>query len=273
MIMPLYRAIAYNKETNMIDPLAGPKDSDKNNDSLGDASNPAPEANADANPAPQAPEVEATAAHKTFDDSNPDDRFNRVSQGDSVELTQISAQLKKLIIGVGWDLVGFDESAADLDVSLFLLNKEELTRDDNDFIFYKNLEALDGGIVHTGDSRTGAGSGDDEQIHVDLTTVPFDVHKIMVVLSIHDPEVKGYSFKNVRNVYMRVEDTDTERELFRYFLDEELNKKPEDGLVGNGLYIGCLLRDSNDWIFNAIGDVDSGGLGKIATKYGMVIVG
>lgn len=268
----------------MIDPLATP-DKDKPEASEADQPNPAPEANPappaenpapGSNPAPEAPprvEKVEGVEKKTFDDSNPNERFNKVVQGDQVELKELSAQLKILLIGVGWDLVGFDESSADLDVSLFLLNNDEQTRDDADFIFYKNLEALDGGIVHTGDSRTGAGSGDDEQVIVDLTTIPFDVNKIMVVLTIHDPEVKEYSFRNVRNVYMRVEDKDTERELFRYFLDEELNKKAEDEGVANGLYIGAFERNGNDWNFTALGEVDSGGLGKIARKYGMVVVG
>jgi len=236
-------------------------------------SNPAPEAPPRA-PEPPASPVGEEETSKKFDDGNADDRFNKVTQGDVVDLMDISAQLKKFTIGVGWDLVGFDESAADLDVSLFLLNQNEQTREDSDFIFYKNLEALDGGIVHTGDSRSGAGSGDDEQIIVDLTSIPFDVDKIMVVLTIHDPDNKEYSFRHVRNVYMRVEDCDTERELFRYFLDEELNQKPADGEgVANGLYIGRFERSANNWLFKALGDVDNGSLGKIATKYGLVIVG
>jgi tellurium resistance protein TerD len=241
-------------------------------DALGCAipgSNPAPEAPTK----PREPNADGSEEGQVFDDKHPDERFNTITQGDVAELMELSAQLTKITLGVGWDLVGFDEKTADLDVSLFLLNKELLTREDSDFVFYSNEEALEGGIKHTGDSRTGAGSGDDEQILIDLNTIPFDITSVMVVLSIYDPESRGYTFKNVRNVYMRVEDRDTERELFRYFLDDELTKKPESGGDSNGLYIGHFLRDANSWKFEALGQVDDGGLGKIATKYGIVIVG
>lgn len=231
----------------------------------------APEANPA--PSPQSPQEEAPAQAENFDASHPDERFNKVAQGDVVDILDLAPQMSKATLGVGWDLIGFDEQSADLDVSLFLLNKELLTREDDDFIFYSNEEALEGGIKHTGDSRTGAGSGDDEQILIDFNTVPFDVTSIMVVLTIYDPESKGYTFKNVRNVYMRLEDRETERELFRYFLDDELTQKPESGGESNGLYIGRFIRDANNWKFEALGTVDDGGLGKIATKYGLVIVG
>ncbi|MBL4588770.1 MAG: TerD family protein [Alphaproteobacteria bacterium] len=263
-------------------------------------SNPAPEV--ESNPAPSTPAPEAppapvvetpVAAEKTlattadedndepemFDASRPEERFNKVSQGDTVELLELAPQLKKGIVGVGWDLIGFDESAADLDVSLFLLDKNDQTREDEDFVFYGNLETLDGGINHSGDSRSGAGSGDDEQIIIDFSVIPFDVTKIVVTLTIYDPDTKGYSFNNVRNVYMRLEDKDkdTEQELFRYFLDKELKAVPKDivndtnELCVNALYIGCFRRDANSWIFDALGEMDEGGLAKIATKYGMVI--
>ena len=253
----------------MIDPLDRTNKTEAPSSKDDEPPNPAP------TPAPQPPieEQEQAENTKAFDDSHPDDRFNKVVQGDEVSLQDLSSSLKKFTIGVGWDLIGFDESAADLDVSLFLLNKNDMTRDDDDFIFYKNLQNLDESVIHTGDSRSGAGSGDDEQIIVDLTKISFNVSKIMVTLTIHDPENKEYTFKNVRNVYMRIEDNDTERELFRYFLDEELHKKSEEGGLTNALYIGCFERDSNNWIFKALGETDEGGLGKIATKYGMVIVG
>ncbi len=207
----------------------------------------------------------------TFDDSHPDDRFNTIKQGQTADLSELAPTLKQALIGVGWDLIGFDESVADLDLSLFLLDKEDLTREDSDFIFYGNEETLEEAIKHTGDSRTGAGTGDDEQIFADLSKIPFDVAKIMVVLTIYDPDIKGYSFNNVRNVYMRVEDKDTEQEIFRYFLDEELKQVLESENVANGLSIGYFERKANSWVFHALGEVDEGGLARIATKYGLVI--
>ncbi|MGB1076860.1 MAG: hypothetical protein ACPG05_01000, partial [Bdellovibrionales bacterium] len=66
---------------------------------------------------------------------------------------------------------------------------------------------------------------------------------------------------------------DTDRELFRYFLDKELKAEHEGRTVANALYIGFFERNANDWVFNAMGKIDEGGLEKIATKYGLIIVG
>ena len=39
-----------------------------------------------------------------------------------------------------------------------------------DAVCFRQLHSTDGSIPHTGDNRTGAGDGDDEQIIVDLRT-------------------------------------------------------------------------------------------------------
>src|SRR5690349_11201078 len=85
----------------------------------------------------------------------------RVSLGDDINLTAKDPSLNKLVIGVGWDLNAFNADALDLDFSLFMLNKDGVTRADEDFVFYNQPVCLDGGIKHGGDSRTGAGDGDD----------------------------------------------------------------------------------------------------------------
>jgi tellurium resistance protein TerD len=54
------------------------------------------------------------------------------------------------------------------------------------FIFYNNKQSYDGSIFHHGDNLTGAGEGDDEQVSVDLTRVPADIHRIVIVCSIYD---------------------------------------------------------------------------------------
>ncbi|MEB3343110.1 TerD family protein [Okeania sp.] len=39
------------------------------------------------------------------------------------------------------------------------------------FVFYNNLTSPDSSIKHSGDSRTGEGSGDDKLIEIDLKKV------------------------------------------------------------------------------------------------------
>jgi len=168
-------------------------------------------------------------------------------------------------VGVGWDLKAFESDPLDLDVSIFLLDKDDRTRIDEDFIFYHNLRDKDGAVSHQGDSRTGAGEGDDEIITIDLMELPFDIIKIAFVLSIYNLDYKDHDFSMVKNVYFRIVNDNSEAEIFRFELDEELSEH-------EGLIIGYLERMGAEWIFHAVGETVEGGLGKIASDYGIVVL-
>jgi tellurium resistance protein TerD len=193
-----------------------------------------------------------------------DEPRNLVSRGDEINITKKDPTMQEIMIGVGWDLKKFDSAPLDLDASVFLLDRHDKTREDSDFVFYNNLTGCDGAVKHMGDSRTGAGDGDDENILINLLGLPFDVAKISFVLSIYDMEMKDHNFSMVKNVYFRIVNQNTQHELFRYELDEEL--------VGNeGLIIGTLERVGTEWIFLAIGDTVKGGLGKIAADHAIIV--
>ena len=193
-----------------------------------------------------------------------DEPRNKVKRGDEVNLTQKDPTMKQIMVGVGWDLRAFESHPLDLDVSVFLLGKNEKTRVDEDFVFYNNMLGSDGAVKHTGDSRTGAGDGDDEIIMIDLSGIPFDVMKICFVLSIYDADFEDHNFSMVKNVYFRIVNQNTSHEIFRYELDEELTDH-------EGLIIGELERVGTDWIFHAVGETVKGGLGKIADGYGIIV--
>lgn len=193
-----------------------------------------------------------------------DEPRNKINRGGEINLTQKDPTMKKILVGVGWDLKAFDMNPLDLDASLLLLDKNGQTRVDEDFVFYNNLSGADGAVSHLGDSRTGAGDGDDEVIKIDLMGLSFDVVKILFVLSIYDMDLNGHDFSMVKNVYFRIVNENTEHEIFRYELDEELTG-------GEGLVIGEMERVGSDWTFRAIGQTVENGLGQIAGDCGMII--
>lgn len=189
---------------------------------------------------------------------------NKISRGDEINITHKDPTMRQILVGLGWDMKKFDSEPLDLDASIFLLNVHEKTRIDEDFVFYNNSQGGDNSVRHLGDNRTGAGDGDDEQIMLDLNTIPLDVATIIFVLSIYDEEHENPDFSMVKNVYFRIVNQDREHELFRYELDEELN--------GNtGLIVARMERVGNEWIFRAIGETVPGGLGQIARNYGIIV--
>ena len=55
---------------------------------------------------------------------------NKVERGEDTNLLKLEPTLKKIQIGVGWMINTFDTDVVDLDVSVFLLNKNLKTQTD-----------------------------------------------------------------------------------------------------------------------------------------------
>lgn len=233
--------------------------------------NPAPPIETDAPESPESNDQAQPADNHddTLDDDalfvTAEDQINRVTRGDELNITHKDPTIRNIKVGVGWDIKAFDINPLDLDASVFLLDKNDLTRVDEDFIFYNSMMGADGAVKHHGDSRTGAGDGDDEIINIELNTLPYDIVKIVFVLSIYDEDYQDHNFSMVKNVFFRISNHETEHELFRYELDEELCAGHE------GLIIGQLERIGMEWVFTAVGETVKGGLFTIAKNYGIVV--
>ncbi|RKD25277.1 tellurium resistance protein TerD [Caminicella sporogenes DSM 14501] len=186
-----------------------------------------------------------------------------LKKGQKVDLTKDNPGLKKVIIGLGWDTNkysgGFD---FDLDASAFLCGENGRVRSEQDFIFYNNLEHSSGSVIHTGDNRTGEGEGDDEQILIDFSKVPENVHKIAITVTIYDAVKRGQNFGQVSNAFVRVVDEETGREILRYDLTEEFS-------VETALVVCELYRYKGEWRFSAVGSGFQGGLAALCKNYGL----
>lgn len=187
----------------------------------------------------------------------------RIRRGQEISLSKIDPTIREITIGAGWDLRAFEGNPVDVDVSVFLLDKNDRTREDEDFIFYNNLAGREGAVKHLGDSRTGAGDGDDENVAVDLMALPFEVVKIAFVMSVYDPH-QEHDFSAVKNLYFRVVNNETGHEMFRFEMDTDSHK-------GSALSIGFFERLGSEWVYKAQGDVVDGGLAKIARDFGIVV--
>ncbi len=191
---------------------------------------------------------------------------NRVKKGEDVNVSAKDPTLKRLHVGCGWDLNTFDTDSLDLDMSCFLLDKTGKTRMDEDFVFYNNMQALGGAVRHSGDSRTGAGDGDDEFILLDLAGIPFDIIRVLFVLTIYQANYKEQNIGMIRNSYLRLVNADTMNEIMRYELRDELRDRKEGGIV-----IAALDREGPKWHFRTIGEGVPGGLAEVADMHGIIV--
>ncbi|KTE40076.1 MULTISPECIES: TerD family protein [unclassified Sphingopyxis] len=186
-----------------------------------------------------------------------------LSKGGNVSLSKESPGLDEVMVGLGWDVRATDGQDFDLDASAFLLKGDGKVRSDGDFCFYNNKD-IGGAVVHQGDNRTGEGDGDDEQIKIVLSKVPADVEKVAVAVTIHDGESRGQTFGQVSNAFIRLVDNKTGTEIVRYDL-------AEDASVETALILGEVYRNAGEWKFRAVGQGFKGGLGPLASNFGVNI--
>jgi len=185
-----------------------------------------------------------------------------LSKGGNVSLSKEEPGLKKILIGLGWDVRLTDGSAFDLDASLFILKTDGKVRSDKDFIFFNNLKSADGTIEHTGDNRTGAGEGDDEVIKVNLERLSADIEKIVIGVTIYEADTRKQNFGMVDSAFVRIVNQDNNREIVRFDLSEDMS-------VETAMLFGELYRHGSDWKFRAVGQGFKGGLGAMAINYGV----
>ncbi|MEN9867784.1 MAG: hypothetical protein RL748_3374 [Pseudomonadota bacterium] len=185
-----------------------------------------------------------------------------LQKGGNVNLSKEAPNLKKLLVGLGWDPRATDGTEFDLDGSAFMLKADGKVRNDSDFIFYNNAKSACGSVVHSGDNRSGQGAGDDEMVALDLDRIPADVDKIVFGVTIHQGEERRQNFGQVSKAYMRCVNVDGDKEIARYDLSE-------DGSTETAMIFGEIYRSGAEWKFRAVGQGFKGGLGPLARSMGV----
>mmetsp|Transcript_45143 Transcript_45143/g.84475 ORF Transcript_45143/g.84475 Transcript_45143/m.84475 type:complete len:546 (+) Transcript_45143:120-1757(+) len=139
--------------------------------------------------------------------------------------------------GLGWDASSAGQDV-DLDVSAVFFNSGGVNTGQ---VFFGNQQEY--GFKHSGDNLTGEGSGDDEAIMCNLSSVPSSIAQIFFVVNIYN---KGVTFNQVKNAYCRIVDGDGS-EMARYRLTDASNH--------SGLAIARFFRiNASRWGFEALGE-------------------
>lgn len=208
------------------------------------APTPPPAAAPPAPPAPPAapagpPEVSLTKARPVS-----------LTKGQKVTLRKDGGvALTKIRMGLGWDPVAAPKKSSffggggkggniDLDASAIMFAGTQV----NDVVYYGQLKAKDGSILHQGDNLTGEGEGDDEVVNVDLTRVPAHVSAIVFTVTSY----RGQTFEQVDNAFCRLVDDTTNVELARFTL--------QGGMPFTGLVMAKVYREGGSWKLQAIGE-------------------
>jgi tellurium resistance protein TerD len=185
-----------------------------------------------------------------------------LSKGSNLSLSKADPQLRKAMIGLGWDPRTTAGEQFDLDASALLLTAAGKVRSNDDFVFYNQLSSADGSVTHQGDNRTGEGDGDDEQVLIDLAAVSAQIEKIVIIVSIDQAEARRQNFGQVRDAFCRVVNEETDNEIVRYDLTE-------DAAAETCMIFAEIYRHNGDWKFRAVGQGYASGLRGIASDFGI----
>lgn len=188
-----------------------------------------------------------------------------LQKGQRIDLTKTNPGLKKVLVGLGWDINKYHGTAEfDLDVSVFPVNENGKVQNEGDFVFYNNLTSQDGSIQHTGDNRTGEGDGDDESVSIDFPLVSPHIKRIGITVTIHEADQRHQNFGQVSNAYARILNAETEAELARFDLGEDFS-------IETAVVVGEFYLHNGEWKFEAIGSGFSGGLADLCRNYGLSV--
>ncbi|MEZ3477233.1 MAG: TerD family protein [Lachnospiraceae bacterium] len=188
-----------------------------------------------------------------------------LSKGQKVDLTKGNPGLKRIMVGLGWDVNAFDSGADfDLDAAAFMVEANGKCPTEQEFIYYHNLTHPSEALKHMGDNLTGEGEGDDEQIEVDLDKIPANIEKVAFTVTIYDADTRRQNFGQVSNAFIRIVDETTNTELIRYDLGEDFS-------IETAVVVGELYRHNGEWKFNAIGSGFQGGLAALCGHYGIEV--
>lgn len=199
-----------------------------------------------------------------------------LQKGQKVDLTKGNAGLRRVMVGLGWDEAqpqsrglfgglfgGGKVEDIDCDAMAFLLDGNGRIANTRDVVFYNNLRHSSGCVVHQGDNLTGAGDGDDEQIMIDLSRLPAQYDRIVILVSIYKATDRRQHFGMIRNAFIRLVDADTNKELCIYNLSENYN-----GMTA--MIFGEVYRYNGEWKFSAVGQpMQIWSVAQIAEKYGL----
>jgi stress response protein SCP2 len=187
-----------------------------------------------------------------------------------------SFDLSSVTIGLGWDirknngggflgkLLGSKEAEYDLDAIAFLLDKNGKVADlgrtvrtsdgrnvslhQGDVIFFNSQKHPSGHIWLTGDNRTGAGDGDDEQIIVKLDSLDPKFERILFLVTIYQGRQRNQHFGMVENAFIRAVDNHG-KEIARFSLSGNAAFNNMCGMIFAEVY-----RKDGTWKFRALGE-------------------
>ena len=184
----------------------------------------------------------------------------QLSKGERFNISKEAPGLKKMAIGLGWQVTEAGQSY-EIDVSAFMLGADGKTPNDKYVIFYNNLQSCDGSVLQSIPADKNRRSQDNKTIYgVILEKINPEIEEVTFVVTIQEAEKINANFSNIKNVFIKISNLDTKSELVRYELKENFSRE-------SAVEFGRLYKKNGEWRFQAVGQGYQAGLQSFVDKY------
>ncbi|PPG14404.1 TerD family protein [Rathayibacter rathayi] len=171
-----------------------------------------------------------------------------LAAGENVALTLVTS---KLTVGFGWRIIASNSPDPELVPAAVLCNAQGDALDTASLVFHNQLATPEDSLRYVTD-------GDEEQIDVDISLIPAEVHKVLFLLFV-DPELRRPgTFASASNVYLRLADR-AGNDVARF----DLGPTPPST---NVVLLAELYRYASAWKFRALGETYDSGIAGVATS-------
>ena len=192
-----------------------------------------------------------------------------LTKGVPVKLTKedgTAVSLKKVHVGGGWD-VARGAGSYDLDLMVLLLesSKNKVIKAQSNgkagLVYFGEKSSACGSVVLDKDNRTGAGEGYDENININLETIPSDINCLALCINIYQGVEKGQTFGQIENAFL---DVNVEG------LDSIKADLTEDYAADTLVHVADIYRrEDGTWSVMKIGLGFPGGFAALMAEYGV----
>jgi tellurium resistance protein TerD len=184
-----------------------------------------------------------------------------MKRGANVSLTREIPGLTGLVVGVRWNAGSETALADNMTMATILCGTDGHALSEQHFVFFNQLTSPDLSVQQLEQAL----AGDQEQIEIDLNSVPAAVDRIVIVVDVNDGPAQKRTLSQLRSCVVRVLNLAGNAELVR---SEEL----ASGLqTETALALGEVYRHNTEWKFKVLGQGYSKGIAGIASDYGLSI--
>jgi tellurium resistance protein TerD len=181
----------------------------------------------------------------------------KLIRGANASLSELVPILGTVVVGFGWRIVTANGPQTELVPSAIVCGADGQALSDEHMVFFNQLATPDGAVEYVH-------GGDEEQIELDLPSVPSEVDRIVFVIYA-DPDLRRPgTWGSVRSTYVRVLDR-SGTEIVRY--DVEPGIEPDV----TALVLAEIYRHRGSWKVRAVGQGYASGILGVAGDFGVTV--